>query len=188
LNQESISKDKESLGAKKVIKSLKTRNTISLAAFIAGFDIEGIGETLMERLTEAGFSTLDKLLAASVEEISAVNGFGDITAATLVQGLADNKTEMQKLVEKGFITLKTPVEGGSLSGLSFCFTGELSMKRSQAEQLVKERGGTTKSSVVKGLSYLVTNDTASGSSKNKKAAQLGIPVIDEAAFMKLLEV
>ena len=188
LNQESISKDKESLGAKKVIKSLKTRSTISLAAFVAGFDIEGIGETLMERLTEAGFSTLEKLLAASVEEISAVNGFGDITAATLVQGLADNKAEMQKLVEKGFITLKTPVEGGSLSGLSFCFTGELSMKRSQAEQLVKERGGTTKSSVVKGLSYLVTNDTASGSSKNKKAAQLGIPVIDEAAFMKLLEV
>lgn len=188
LNQESISKDKESLGAKKVIKSLKTRSTISLATFIAGFDIEGIGETLMERLTEAGFSTLDKLLAASVEEISAVNGFGDITASTLVQGLVDNKTEMKQLVEKGFITLKTPVEGGSLSGVSFCFTGELSMKRSQAEQLVKERGGTTKSSVVKGLSYLVTNDTASGSSKNKKAAQLGIPVIDEAAFMKLLEV
>ena len=94
----------------------------------------------------------------------------------------------EKLVEKGFITLKIPVEGGSLSGLSFCFTGELSMKRSQAEQLVKEHGGTTKSSVVKGLSYLVTNDTASGSSKNKKAAQLGIPVIDETAFMKLLEV
>ena len=188
LNQESISKDKESLGAKKVIKSLKTRSTISLATFVAGFDIEGIGETLMERLTEAGFPTLDRLLAASVEKISAVNGFGDITAATLVQGLLDNKTEMQELVEKGYITIKTPVTGGALSGLSFCFTGELSMKRSQAEQLVKEQGGTTKSSVVKGLSYLVTNDTASGSSKNKKAAQLGIPVIDEAAFMKLLKV
>ncbi len=188
LNQESISKDKESLGAKKVIKSLKTRSTISLATFVAGFDIEGIGETLVERLTEAGFSTLDKLLSASAEEISAVNGFGDITAAALVQGLADNKAEMQGLVKNGFITLKATVAGGALSGLSFCFTGELSMKRSQAEQLVKERGGTTKSSVVKGLSYLVTNNTASGSAKNKKAAQLGIPVIDETAFMKLLEV
>lgn len=188
LNQESISKDKESLGAKKVIKSLKTRSTISLATFVAGFDIEGIGETLMERLTESGFPTLDSLLAASVEEISAVNGFGDITAATLVQGILDNKAEMQELVEKGFITIKKPIAGGSLSGLSFCFTGELSMKRSEAEQRVKEQGGTTKSSVVKGLSYLVTNDTASGSSKNKKAAQLGIPVIDEATFMKLLEV
>lgn len=188
LNQESISKEKESLGAKKVIKSLASRNTISLAAFVAGFDIEGIGETLMERLTDAGFSTLEKLLAATAEDISAVNGFGEITAATLVQGLAENREEMNSLVDKGFIVLKEAASGGSLFGLSFCFTGELSIKRSQAEQLVKERGGTTKSSVVKGLSYLVTNDTSSGSSKNKKAAQLGIPVIDEAAFNKLLEI
>ena len=52
--------------------------------------------------------------------------------------------------------------------------------------MVKEKGGMIKSSVVKGLSYLVTNDVTSGSSKNKKASQLGIPVIDEAVFMSLL--
>lgn len=188
LNQESISKEKESLGAKKVIRSIKSRSTVSLAAFIAGFDIEGIGETLMERLTDAGFSTLEKLLEASAEDFSAVNGFGEVTAAALVQGLADNREEMLGLVERGYITLKAPMLEGSLTGLSFCFTGELSIKRSQAEQMVRERGGTTKSSVVKGLSYLVTNDTTSGSSKNKKAAQLGIPVIDEAAFLELLKV
>jgi len=188
LNQESISKEKESLGAKKVIRSIKSRSTVSLAAFIAGFDIEGIGETLMERLTDAGFSTLEKLLEASAEDFSAVNGFGEVTAAALVQGLADNREEMLALVERGYITLKAPMLEGSLTGLSFCFTGELSIKRSQAEQMVRERGGTTKSSVVKGLSYLVTNDTTSGSSKNKKAAQLGIPVIDEAAFLELLKV
>lgn len=187
LNQESISKEKESLGAKKVLKSLKARSTVSLAAFVAGFDIEGIGETLMERLTDSGFSTLDRLLDASAEEISSVSGFGDITAAALVRGLADNRAEMGALLERGCVTLKTPAAGGSLAGKSFCFTGELSIKRSQAERLVKERGGAVKSSVAKGLSYLVTNDTSSGSSKNKKAAQLGIPVIDEAAFLKLLE-
>ena len=155
---------------------------------MAGFDIEGIGETLMERLTDAGFSTLEKLLAATVADISGVNGFGEVTAGNLVQGLADNREQMLALVEQGFITVKEAASGGSLAGMSFCFTGELSIKRSQAEQLVKERGGTTKSSVVKGLSYLVTNDTSSGSSKNKKAAQLGIPVIDEAAFNRLLEI
>ena len=61
------------------------------------------------------------------------------------------------------------------------------MKRSEAQELVKSKGGTVKSSVVKGLSYLVTNDTSSGSSKNKKAAQLGIPVISEKEFTALLE-
>ena len=74
-----------------------------------------------------------------------------------------------------------------LSGFSFCFTGELSIKRSVAEKMVKELGGSIKSSVVKGLSYLVTNDTTSGSAKNKKAQSLGIPVINEEEFNRLLQ-
>ena len=60
------------------------------------------------------------------------------------------------------------------------------MKRQDAEKLVKENGGACKSSVTKDLSYLVTNDTASGSSKNVKAASLGIPVINEEEFLSLL--
>jgi DNA ligase (NAD+) len=71
--------------------------------------------------------------------------------------------------------------------MSFCFTGELqSMKRSEAEALVKSLGAQAKSAVVKGLSYLVTNDPHSGSEKNKKALQLGVPVIDERAFLELI--
>ena len=61
------------------------------------------------------------------------------------------------------------------------------MKRSDAEKLVKAAGGEIKSAVVKGLSYLVTNDPFSGSSKNKKAAEQGTPIIDEKAFLALLE-
>ena len=79
------------------------------------------------------------------------------------------------------------VGGGLLAGKSFCFTGELvTMKRADAEQLVKKNGGSIKSSVTKDLSYLVTNDTTSGSSKNQKAAKLGIPVIDEKTFLELI--
>ena len=62
------------------------------------------------------------------------------------------------------------------------------MKRNDAEQLVKKNGGTTKSSVTKDLSYLVTNDTQSGSSKNKKAQQFGIAIIDEKQFLSLLNI
>ena len=60
------------------------------------------------------------------------------------------------------------------------------MKRADAEKLVKENGGSCKSSVTKDLSYLVTNDVSSGSSKNQKAQKLGIPVIDEKQFLALL--
>ena len=77
---------------------------------------------------------------------------------------------------------------GKLVGKSFCFTGELhSMKRNDAEALVKANGGTCKSSVTKDLSYLVTNDVSSGSSKNQKAVKFGIPVINEEQFFKMLE-
>jgi BRCT domain type II-containing protein len=60
------------------------------------------------------------------------------------------------------------------------------MKRSAAEEKVKLLGGSAKATVVKGLSYLVTNDTTSGSSKNKKAQDLGIPIINEEQFLEIV--
>ena len=85
------------------------------------------------------------------------------------------------------IELENPSEG-ELSGKSFCFTGELrTLKRADAEAMVKKLGGTCKSSVTKDLSYLVTNDTTSGSSKNVKAAKLGIPIINEEEFLAMVK-
>jgi DNA ligase (NAD+) len=60
------------------------------------------------------------------------------------------------------------------------------MKRPQAEEKVKAFGGSAKASVVKDLSYLVTNDPESGSGKNKKARELGVAIIDEEAFLAIL--
>lgn len=188
LNEESIEKDKVSLGAKKVLQAIEKSKNVTLAKFVAGFDIEGIGETMVEKLIEGGFSTLDSLLSASEQDFSDVYMFAEITAKTLFNGLKDNKEEMEKLVKENIITIEsTAVENPKLAGLSFCFTGELyTMKRAEAEKKVKALGGTTKSSVVKGLSYLVTNDTSSGSAKNVKAQNLGIPVINEEEFLKML--
>ena len=176
--------------AEKIVASIKSRTRVSLETFIAGFDIEGIGETLMEKLTAAGFNTLDKLFCGHETDIASVYGFGDITAHTLVQGLAECRTQMYFLTENGIITIEAPrtAQENPLVGKSFCFTGELySLKRSEAEALVKQAGGNVKSSVVKGLSYLVTNDTSSGSSKNKKAVEQRTPVIDEKTFLAMVQ-
>ncbi len=187
LGQESLGNEKESLGAKKVALSIQSRRKLSLAKFIAGFDIEGIGETVVEKLLDAGYDTLEKLFAASQEEIAGVYGFAKIMAQILVQGLSENKEEMEFLIKSGTIEVEQGIKQGSLTGKSFCFTGELTtMKRADAQALVKQKGGSVKTSVVKGLSYLVTNDTSSGSSKNVKAAQLGIPVINEQEFLALI--
>ncbi|MCR5317378.1 MAG: NAD-dependent DNA ligase LigA [Treponema sp.] len=187
LGQESLGNEKESLGAKKVALSIQSRRKLSLAKFIAGFDIEGIGETVVEKLLDAGYDTLEKLFAASQDEIAGVYGFAKVMAQILVQGLLENKDEMEFLVKSGTIEVEQGIKQGSLTGKSFCFTGELTtMKRADAQALVKQKGGSVKTSVVKGLSYLVTNDTSSGSSKNVKAAQLGIPVINEQEFLALI--
>lgn len=187
LNEESMEADKKSLGAEKVYNSIQNHRRMRLATFVGAFDIEGVGETSAEKLIASGFDTLEKLLAASEEQIASVYGFAEIMAHIIVEGLAENAAEMRSLVSSGVIELEE-VSGGLLAGKSFCFTGELvTMKRSDAEQLVKKNGGNIKSSVTKDLSYLVTNDTASGSSKNVKAAKLGIPVIDEKQFLELLQ-
>jgi len=96
---------------------------------------------------------------------------------------------MDKVLSAGIISIALPPknEDVPLKGLSFCFTGELkTMKRSQAEEKVKALGAIVKSSVVKDLSYLVTNDPESGSAKNKKALELGVKIINEEGFIKLV--
>lgn len=187
LNEESMEAEKKSLGAQKVYNSIQSHRKMKLATFVAGFDIEGIGETSAQKLVDAGFSTLDGLLSASADQISGVYGFADIMARTIVEGLSENAGEMRALVDSGIIQLESEA-GGILAGKSFCFTGELrTMKRSEAEQRVRQCGGSIKSSVTKDLTYLVTNDKESGSSKNLKAQKFAVPVIDEDEFLAILE-
>jgi DNA ligase (NAD+) len=160
--------------ARKILRNLATRNEVSLSEFVAGLDIEGIGELVAEKAVAAGFDTLEKLRTAKSERISQVDGFGEILAKTLVEGLQALSLEIDALLATEAVRIRPPVSAGPLSGKSFCFTGELkSMKRGQAESVIRELGGTAKSSVTKDLSYLVTNDPRSGSDKNARPKPSG---------------
>ncbi|MDR1072634.1 MAG: NAD-dependent DNA ligase LigA [Treponema sp.] len=178
------------LSANKVVKYIRATRVIPLAKFIAGFDFEGVGETIMEKVVDFGFNTLEKLRAADADALAIVEGIGEVTAKTIVQGMRQAAREIDAALNTGIIVIAEPPDESKrpLKGLSFCFTGEIiAMKRSQAEEKVKALGGSSKTSVVKGLSYLVTNDTESGSAKNKKARDLGVPVIDEKQFLELID-
>jgi DNA ligase (NAD+) len=177
------------LSAAKVIRHIRTKREISLAVFIAGFDFEGIAETTMDKVTAAGFDTLEKLRNASAADMAGLYGLGVITANVIAEGIRECKQEMDAVLNTGIISITNPpsAESQPLKGFSFCFTGEMkAMKRGEAEEKIKALGAQVKASVVKGLSYLVTNDPASGSSKNKKARELGIQIIDENEFLKLI--
>jgi DNA ligase (NAD+) len=178
------------LSAAKVVRHIRTPRELSLAAFVAGFDFEGVGETIMDKVAAAGFDTLEKLRAAPVEELAAVYGLGEITARTIAEGLAETAEEMDRVLAGGIIGIAAPLAADALPlrGKSFCFTGELvSMKRGEAEEKIKALGAQAKSSVVKDLSFLVTNDPESGSGKNVKARKLGVAIIDEEQFLELLK-
>jgi DNA ligase (NAD+) len=177
------------LSASKVLRSIDTPKTLSLAAFVAGFDFEGVGETIMAKVTAFGFDTLERLRAARVEELAGIHGLGSITAGTIVEGLAETREDMDAVLASGIISIEAPLteEQAPLRFFSFCFTGELArIKRSEAEERIKKLGGVAKSSVTKDLSFLVTNDPASGSSKNEKARKLGVRILDESEFLVLL--
>jgi DNA ligase (NAD+) len=133
---------------------------------------------------------LEKLRSARIEDLSGIYGLGEITAKTIFYGLIECKDEMDKVLSAAVISIALPpsVEEIPLKGISFCFTGELkNMKRNLAEEKVKALGASVKSSVVKDLSYLVTNNPESGSAKNKKAIEFGVKIIDEENFIKLIE-
>lgn len=177
--------------ARKIIRSIEAVREIPLEVFLAGLDIEGVGPLVARNLVVNGFNTLEKLLSAREEDFLTLDGIGLIMAKSIVGGLKECKNEIEEILMTGKIRIQTHVADSAeavLAGKSFCFTGELvSMKRQEAEKLVARFGGTTKSSITKDLSYLVTNEPGSGSEKNKKARQYGIPVINETEFLALID-
>jgi DNA ligase (NAD+) len=173
--------------AKIALDNLRAVKEISLPKFVSGFDIDGIGEGFLERVVKTGISDLDLLKNTPVSQLSKVEGIGEITAKAIHDGINDLYPEMLDVLNTKGISIRVAIKSGKLSGMSVCFTGALSIKRVDAEQLVVDNGGTVKGSVVRGLTYLVTNDTGSGSAKNIKAKELGVKVISEQEFRKLLE-
>ena len=175
------------LSERNIFQAIHSKEEVSLAQLIAGFDIEGIGVSTMNDIVGAGYRSLDRLMTASVDELMKIPGVGQITAATLLAGIEANLRDMLALTSSGHVKILAEITEGVLVGKTVCFTGPLNtMSRDEAELRVKAAGGQAKSSVVKGLTYLVTNDPHSGSAKNKKAEAQGTTVIDEEQFLAIL--
>ena len=172
--------------ARKILRNLRDVKEIPLARFVAGFNIEGVGELIMEKIVGAGYDTLARLFAATPDGLVAVQGIGEITGQAVVDGLRQLRPQMEELLRSGAVRIAAP-RRGALSGQSFCFTGTLnSMPRADAEDLVRAAGGTAKSTVTADLSYLVTNEPESGTGKARKARELGIAILSEDQFLEMV--
>jgi len=174
--------------ARKLLRNLGAVRELSTARFVAGFDIEHVGELVMQKVVSAGFTTLESIRDADAEELASVDGIGASTAETIISGVRELYPLMQRVLETGAVRLQQPRQDAPLLGRSFCFTGTLnSMKRSEAEQIVQQLGGIVKNNVTHDLAFVVTNDPESGSAKNRKARELDIAVISEQEFLRMVQ-
>ena len=175
----------EGIGAKTIkgfFKALKDTSDIYLSRFITALGIPSCSKSTAEVLVQ-NFKTWDKIRTLQPFEIETLYGFAETSAKSICEGIKEIKEMADELLE--VIKIKE-VKEGVLKGKSFCITGSLSsMGRKSAEKLIVENGGIFKSSVIEGLTYLVSNNKDSGSSKSRKAEQYGVKVIDEKEFIEI---
>jgi DNA ligase (NAD+) len=172
--------------ADKVLAAVEAAKTTTLSRFIGALGIRHVGEVTADLLARR-FKTLDRLMAASREDLLRIDGIGEQAAASLVDYFADPSTRamLEELLDLGLDITEPEQSDRPLDGKVFLFTGTLpSMSRSEAKQLVKELGGQVVSSISRRVTHLVAGQKGGG--KLKKAAEMGIPVLDEAAFLRLV--
>lgn len=175
------------ISAAKLVKAIQSKKNPSLARFIYGLGIRHIGTQTAIDLANY-FRSIEKLQAATIDELSEVEGIGEVVAESVVEYFSEPRN--QKLLEKfkdyGVWPEAVAHVGGKLSGQNFVVTGSLqTMSRDQAAEKIRSSGGTFQSSVGKDTDYLVVG-TNVGASKLAKADKLGTKQISETAFIKML--
>lgn len=186
----------------KLISELNTKLfPITDEKLILSFDYSGVGEKLIKKIIKAN-SCEDFIGVFFGDEDKPLNiptGITENTFNRISKAIKNNKLDKfyNRLIsddrwikfndERERIKRKNQVESSKeLAGKSFCFTGALSISRNFATELVEKLGGDVKSSVSGGLTYLVTENANSGSTKAKKARQLGTTVLGEKEFFDIV--
>lgn len=175
------------LSARNLVDAIARKKAPTLARFIYALGIRHVGAQTAIDLANV-FKKLDNLGVATYEQLKAVDGVGEIVAESILGWFVDgdNQALLAKFRRLGVWPQDVQSVGGRLSGKSFVVTGTLeSMSRDEAAEKIRAQGGVFQASVAKGTTYLVMGSKA-GQSKAEKARRVGTEVIDEAAFVKLL--
>lgn len=175
------------ISATKLVAAIQAKKKPPLNRFIYGLGIRQIGSQTAVDLANH-FKTLDAIGRATIDELFAIDGIGEIVAESVVEWFAEpaNKKLLDKFKDHKVWPQDIKTIGGKLSGKSFVVTGSLeSMGREQAGERIRALGGTFQSSVGKDTDYLVVGANV-GAGKLAKADKLGTKQIDETEFLKLL--
>lgn len=174
--------------AENLIAALDKSRSCALDAFLFALGIPNVGRKTARELASR-FGSLDALKAASVEELTAIPDVGEIVAGSVVEFFSfhENVEMVERLLDAG-VNPKHESEtlSGSLTGKTVVVTGTLpTLSREDAERLIVLHGGRAAGSVSKKTSFVLAGEKAGG--KLAKAESLGVPVVSEEAFMRMLE-
>ena len=178
------------ISIRNLLNAIEASKTRGLGNLLIGLNIRGLGNTGSHVLARA-FGHLDKIMEASVEQIAAVEGIGPKIAASVHEFFSSdaNRAVLERLRAAG-VNFAGPVveeQPQTLAGMSVVVTGTLeNYSRESAEEVIKARGGKAPGSVSKKTTAVVVGESP-GAAKLSKAEELGVPILDEAAFTHLLE-
>jgi DNA ligase (NAD+) len=173
--------------ASNLLKAVEQSKNPPLERFLFALGVRHVGEHVARILAKT-FGSLESVAGATVDELSAVEGIGPVIAESIAGFFREphNKKIIAKLLKAGVRPQARAVKTGApLEGKTFVFTGGLeSFSRDEAKDLVESLGGKVSASVTGATDYVVAG-TDPGS-KYEKAKTLGLPVLDESAFLKLI--
>ncbi len=174
-----------------LIASIDKAKETTLAKVIYSLGISNIGLSNARVICRHFDDDLDKIRTAEEEEISAIDGIGPVIAKSLTKYFKDpeNNRKLDHLLGYLHINKEEVSENQTLAGMNFVITGSLEhfSNRGEAKKLIESLGGKVTGTVTGKTNYLINNDTTSNSSKNKKARELGIPILSEEDFIKMTE-
>lgn len=175
---------------KKLTESIEKARTTTLPRVIYSLGIAGIGLANAKVICRKLKYDVESLLKVSEEELNEIQGVGEVLAKAFVGYFADAKhvENFRRLLNELTIPKETVTKQQIFEGVNFVITGSVKhfANRGEVKELIESLGGKVTGSVTSKTNYLINNDVTSTSSKNKKANELGIPIISEETFLELV--
>ena len=174
-----------------LMQSIEKAKDTKLVRILYGLGIAGIGLANAKVLCKHFDYDIEKIMAASKEDISAIEGMGDVLALAIVEWFAkdENRDVLADLLENLQTTAPSVIVGEqTLTDKIFVITGDVHhfTNRSELKEFIESRGGKVTGSVTGKTTYLINNDVNSTSGKNKKAKELSVPIISEDEFLAMV--
>lgn len=175
----------------KLIAALDEAKNTTVSRFLYSLGIAGIGSANAKMITKYFDNDIDRIISASKDDLLEIEGIGEVLANSIADFFKSEKNIENVESLRKILKFEKEESGGGdkLSGKVCVITGSLQhfSNRNELKELIEKNGGKVSGSVSSKTNYLINNDTASNSSKNKKAKELGVEIISEEDFLKLLE-